>query len=86
MGVVLIMEAYFTDQQRYQMDISDFPHRRNLTIHKKETRFDSIVGEPLQVSWNRRIRDWLGVFISKSIGFFNQNSGFWKLVIIETIS
>jgi hypothetical protein len=45
------------------------------------TGFDSIVGEPLQVSLNRRIRDWLDVCISKSIGFFNQNSGFWKLVI-----
>jgi hypothetical protein len=56
----------------------DYPRERK---NKKKTRFDSIVGEPLQVSWNRRIRDWLDAFISKSMGFFNQNSGFWKLVI-----
>jgi hypothetical protein len=32
-------------------------------------RFDSENGKPLQVSWNRKIRDSLDVFIPKSMGF-----------------
>jgi hypothetical protein len=35
----------------------------------------------VELNLNRRIRDCLDAFISKSMGFFNQNSGFWKLVI-----
>ena len=30
---------------------------------------DSIVGEPFQISWNRRIRNCLDAFIPKSMGF-----------------
>jgi len=34
-----------------------------------ETGFDSVNGEPLQVGWNRRIRNSLYAFIPKSMGF-----------------
>jgi len=45
------------------------------------TALDSIVEEPFQVSWNRRIKNWLNSFIPKSMVIFNHNSEFFKLVI-----
>ncbi len=51
-----------------------------------EIEFDSTNGEPLQVSWNTRIRNSLYACIPKSIYLFNQNRGFWKLRYYENTS
>ena len=43
--------------------------------------FDSKNGEPLQGCCTGKTENRLYASIPKSMGFFNQNSGFWKLVI-----
>jgi hypothetical protein len=45
------------------------------------TKSDPANQEPLVVRWNRKFRNNLYAFIPKSMGFFNQNSGFWKPLI-----
>jgi hypothetical protein len=40
--------------------------------NQMRTGFDSIGEEPLQISWNRRIRNSKYVFIPKSMGFSQQ--------------
>ena len=52
------------------------------------TGFDSVVREPLQVSWNRKIRSCLYVFIPKYVGFRQQvkSSSNWRYNIISQIS
>jgi hypothetical protein len=45
------------------------------------TGFDSENRELFQARWSKRIWDCLNAFISKLMGFFNQNSGFCQVVI-----
>jgi len=47
--------------------------------------FDTESGEPLQVKWNRRIRNSLYGFIPKSTGFSQSNWGFRQVMIPHTI-
>lgn len=54
--------------------------RRNAKV-RSGLRFDSVKEVLLQVRCNRRIGKRLCVFISKSVGFFNQNQGSLKPVI-----
>jgi len=39
----------------------------------REIGFDSVNGEPLQISWNRKFRSRLHGCISKSMGFSQAN-------------
>lgn len=43
--------------------------------------FDYIAEQPLWGSWRRRIRNWLNAFVSKSMGFSQENMGFLRVVI-----
>jgi len=45
------------------------------------TGFDSLVLEPLQVSWNRRIINSLNTFIPELMGFSQSNRRFGQEVI-----
>jgi len=48
---------------------------------KMKTGFDSGNGEPLQISWKRRIRNNFNSFIPKILGFSQQNRILHNMVI-----
>jgi len=64
--------SFFKVSNRGTQDM-DYSTQRRI---RWETRFDSVYGEPLQVSWNRRIRNSLYACIPKLVGLSQSN---WKL-------
>ena len=66
-------------------ELSMWNIRRSVKI-RWEIGFDSGNEEPLQISWNRKIRNSLYAFITKSKGFSQSNWWFRQLVINWDIS
>jgi hypothetical protein len=45
---------------------------------RSEIGSDPEKGDPLQVRWNRSIRNWLNASISKSMDFSQENKEFYR--------